>query len=51
MPNHPAWRAGLPLLPFAPRVRAIQHVQLRSALPWAVSALGLPALDGPGLER
>jgi aminoglycoside phosphotransferase (APT) family kinase protein len=41
-----ASRAGLPTIPDAPRVRHIQRVQLRTALPWAVRALGLPSLDG-----
>lgn len=42
-----ASRAGLPIIPEAPRVREIQKVQLRIALPWTVRALGLPQLDGP----
>lgn len=42
-----ASRAGLPIIPDAPRVRHIQQVQLKHALPWAVRALGLPPLDGP----
>lgn len=42
-----AARAGLPTNPAAPRVRAVQLSQLRSALPWAVRALDLPPLDGP----
>lgn len=56
-PPGPAWparvsgffaaQAGLPDLPLAPRVRHIQRVQLRTALPWAVRVLGLDALDGP----
>jgi hypothetical protein len=37
-----AARAGLPLLPEAPRVRIVQLQQLRTALPWAARALGLP---------
>jgi hypothetical protein len=41
-----AARAGLPTIPDAPRVRHIQLVQLRTALPWAVRALDLPPLDG-----
>jgi hypothetical protein len=41
-----ACRAGLPIIPDAPRVRRIQLVQLKTALPWAVRALGLPPLDG-----
>lgn len=38
-----AYRAGLPDLPHAPRVRHIQRVQLEVALPWVARALGLPA--------
>jgi hypothetical protein len=41
-----AGQAGLPIIPDAPRVREVQLQQLRSALPWAVRALGLPPLDG-----
>lgn len=41
-----AARAGLPIIPEAPRVRHIQRVQLQTALPWAVRALHLPPLDG-----
>jgi aminoglycoside phosphotransferase (APT) family kinase protein len=37
-----ASRAGLPIIPHAPRVRAVQLVQLRVALPWAARTLGLP---------
>jgi len=37
-----AARAGLPPIPSAPRVRHIQQVQLRAALPWVIRALGLP---------
>jgi hypothetical protein len=40
-----AARAGLPPPAGAPRVRAVQLQQLRSALPWAVHALGLPRLS------
>ena len=40
-------RAGRPVIPKAPRVREVQLRQLRTALPWAVRALGLPPLDGP----
>jgi hypothetical protein len=36
-------RAGRPAIPDAPRVREIQLVQARTALPWAARALGLPA--------
>lgn len=39
-----AARAGLAVIPHAPRVRHIQQVQLNEALPWAVRALGLPHL-------
>ncbi|MEZ6186770.1 MAG: phosphotransferase [Planctomycetota bacterium] len=38
-----AARAGLPVIPHAPRVREIQRLQLEAALPWAVRALGLSA--------
>jgi len=44
-----AARAGLPDLPFAPRVRTIQRIQLEAALPWAVRVLGLPPPEA--LER
>jgi hypothetical protein len=57
LPNAPHWaamicgyfaaRAGLPVIPHAPRVRQVQLAQLRSALPWVQRALGLPPLDGP----
>ena len=40
-----AARAGLPPIPDAPRVRAIQAAQLTTALPWAQRALALPPLD------
>ena len=33
-----AARAGLPVLPYAPRVRTVQLQQLRTALPWAARA-------------
>ncbi len=36
-----AARAGLPLIPDAPRVRRVQREQLETALPWARRALGL----------
>lgn len=42
-----AEKAGQPLIPTAPRVRDVQRRQLRTALPWAVRALGLATLDGP----
>ena len=35
-------RAGRPPVPNAPRVREIQLIQARTALPWAARALGLP---------
>jgi hypothetical protein len=57
LPDAPQWaaatsgffaaRAGQAPIPNAPRVRHVQLSQLRSALPWAVRALGLPPLDGP----
>lgn len=37
-----AARAGLPTIPHALRVRAVQRTQLAVALPWAARALGLP---------
>jgi hypothetical protein len=37
-----AARAGLPVIPHAPRVRAVQQAQLKVALPWAARLLGLP---------
>ncbi|HEX3406073.1 MAG TPA: phosphotransferase [Caulobacteraceae bacterium] len=37
-----AARAGLPIIPAAPRVRDIQRAQLQTALPWAIRALDLP---------
>lgn len=40
-----ASRAGLPLIPDAPRVRIVQRQQLETALPWAIRELGLPALQ------
>jgi hypothetical protein len=40
-----AARAGLPPVPDAPRVRAIQTAQLTTALPWARRALGLAPLS------
>ena len=39
-----ASRAGLPNIETAPRVRGVQLDQLRSALPWAVRSLRLPAI-------
>lgn len=45
-----AARAGLSIIPDAPRVRMVQLQQLRCALPWAVRALGLPRLDGTGVR-
>lgn len=42
-----AEHAGKPLIPTAPRVRKVQAQQLRTALPWAARALGLPPPDGP----
>ena len=40
-----AARAGLPLIPDAPRVRVVQRQQLETALPWASRALALPPLS------
>ena len=37
-----AARAGLPLIPDAPRVRDVQKRQLSTALPWVIRALRLP---------
>ena len=45
-----AERAGKPVAPTAPRVHVVQKQQLRTALPWAVRELELPALDGPAVE-
>src|SRR5262249_44800952 len=42
--GHFAARAGLPLIPSAPRVREIQRAQLQTALPGAIRPLGLPPL-------
>lgn len=42
-----AAQAGLPSIPTAPGVRALQREALEVALPWAVRELGLPDLDGP----
>ena len=39
-----AARAGLPIIPDAPRVRDIQRAQLTTSLAWAQRALGLPPL-------
>jgi thiamine kinase-like enzyme len=40
-----AYSAGQPPVPDAPRVRPLQLRQLKTALPWALRALGLPPLD------
>jgi hypothetical protein len=40
-----AWNAGQPLIPNAPRVRAVQLAQLRVCLPWAARLLGLRPPD------
>lgn len=37
-----AARAGLPVIPQAPRVRTVQRTQLAVALPWAARTLDLP---------
>jgi aminoglycoside phosphotransferase (APT) family kinase protein len=42
-----AARAGLPVIPHAPLVRQVQLAQLRSALPWAARANGLPPPEPP----
>lgn len=49
VPEYAAWLAGyfashasLPPPPLAPRVRVVQLQQLKTALPWATRALGLP---------
>jgi hypothetical protein len=39
-----ACRAGLPDVPAAPRLRAVQRAQLEVALPWAARSLGLSRL-------
>lgn len=41
-----AARAGLPMIPDAPRVRLVQQQQLTTALPWAARALDLPPVAG-----
>ena len=41
-----ASRAGFPIIPHAPYVRQIQKIQLSTALPWAIRAIGLEPLDG-----
>ena len=46
-----ASRAGLPIIPSAPRVREVQQSQLWAALPWAIRALGLPEADGPAAHQ
>ena len=43
-----AWNAGKPPGDLGVLVRQVQLKQLRSALPWAARALGLPPLDGAG---
>ena len=44
-----AGEAGLPQIPGAPGIRAVQRAQLEAALPWAIRALGLPAgFSSPG---
>jgi hypothetical protein len=44
MSGYWGWYAALP---GPERLRQVQLFQLRSALPWAARALGLPPLDGP----
>jgi len=46
-----AARAGLPIIPHAPRVRKVQKEQLATALPWAIRALDLPPLPKQSLLR
>jgi Phosphotransferase enzyme family len=41
-----ACRAGLPLIPHAPRIRDVQRTQLKTALCWVARSLALPPLDG-----
>jgi hypothetical protein len=41
-----ASRAGLPVIPVAPKVRDVQRRQLAVALPWAARSLDLPRPDG-----
>ncbi|MCG8918551.1 phosphotransferase [Actinokineospora sp. PR83] len=41
-----AARAGLPVIPTAPRVRVVQRTQVGTALPWAARVLDLPPPDG-----
>ena len=40
-----AHRSGQPVGDASPRIRAVQHAQLGTALPWAARALGLPPPD------
>jgi hypothetical protein len=42
-----ASRAGLPVIPTAPKVRDVQLRQLEVALPWAARALDLPPVERP----
>ena len=39
-----AWKAGQPPIEHAPRVRAVQALQLRWAMPWMQRSVGLPEL-------
>lgn len=45
-----AGRAGLPVIPQAPLVRALERRQLEVALPWAARVLDLPPPDGAHLH-
>lgn len=45
-----AANAGLPGIPNAPKVREIQRIQLRSALPWAARALRLNPPEMAGVQ-
>lgn len=51
MSGYWASQAGLEPFPNAPRVRPLQLQCLKSALPWAVRALDLPARDGTCEEK
>lgn len=46
-----AARAGLPEIPTAPRVRAVQLEQLRASLPWLIKVFDLPPLDAQPTDR
>jgi hypothetical protein len=46
-----AARAGLPVIPDAPRVRTIQLAQLEIVLAWACRLLGIDEADGNSVFR